>query len=212
MKKISLLLGTLLVAASSNAATIEWGNGGGRGHMFVLGNGTRVAAGSLVRVGYFEEAGNPSSAFVEFGTTTLSNPGGDAQGGHILGTGQTITNAATTFNNRQLYIWVYNAPTAAAATSSEIFTSVEWLTPAGFNTPDATFAIRLGAAAGGTPPVVTNLQGPGDAQPGSYTVGGITISGGTNGNGSIYNLGVPEPSTAMMGLLAGLGLIARRRR
>lgn len=180
--------------------------------MFVLGDGTRVAAGSLVRVGYFETANDPSSTFVEFGTTTLSSVG-DQSGGHILASGQSIANAATTFANRQLYIWVYNAGTAAGASQSEIFTSTEWTTPGNFNTSDAVFTIRLGTPAGvGTPPVVANLQAPGDAAPGSYTVGDVLVSGTANPNGSIYNLGVPEPSTALMSALVGLGLLVRRRR
>lgn len=215
MKRLLLLLGITFSANFASAATIEWGSGGSRGHMFVLGNGSRVAPGSLVRIGYFETPGNTSSTFFEFGTTTLATPGGDAVGGYIPAAGQAVTSNQTTFAGRQLYLWVYNAPTAAAATQQEIFTSVEWVTPNDFNTAASVYTLKIGAQAGSgvVNPVVTSLQGAGDADPGSYTVGPIIINGTSNATGSIYRLGlIPEPSAALMGALVGLGLLVRRRR
>jgi len=212
MKKILLSISALVLAGSAQAATINWANGTGRGHAFVLGDGvTRVPTGSLVRVGFLSTA-NDASSFVEFGTTTMGDPGGGVVGGHIPGAGKSITTDTTNFANRQLYIWVYNAATAAAATQSELFTSTAWLTPADFNTPVATFNITLGQTAAPTVPV-SRLSAAADTDAGQYRIGSITIGAGTNDFASIYQLGtIPEPSTSLMASLVAFGLLARRRR
>lgn len=216
MKKIILSLNLLTaIAPIAEGATINWASGGGRGHMFVTGDGARVPTGSLVRVGFFQEPGNINSSFIEFGTTTVGDPGTSGAlvglGGHIPASGRSIANNSvegnSNFDDVQLYIWVYNAPTAAAATQNEVFTATGtlWRTPTTFVDNLASFAITLGAASGAPPAGITAL---GD---GSVTNAPFILSGASSTGALVYNLGVPEPTSIGLMSLAGLVLMRRKR-
>lgn len=212
---MKFLLPSILLALTglaAQAATINWANGGGRGHMFTTSDTSdRVDAGNLVRIGYFETAGDINSAFIEFGTTTVGDPGAAPNniGGHIPAAGKAINNTTaegnSLFASKQLVIWVYNASTAAAATEQGIFTSTAWTTPGNFNANDQSFVVTLGNS---TAPAF----GPVTALFGSYSTGAVTVAGTANQSGSIYTLAaIPEASTFTVSLL-GLGLLCARRR
>jgi hypothetical protein len=217
-KTLSLL--TFLAAASSQAATINWANGGGRGNMFVLSDGvTRVAAGSLVEVGFYETATDATSTFVLFGTTTMGDPGTgvNAIGGHIPATGKGITSTASdgnsTYTNKQFSIRVYNAASASAATQMGVFTSATWTSPQEFNDSSDSWLVTVGIASGTNTVAATALDPAGPIPAGSYRVGNVTVGTGTNAVGSIYTLAaVPEPTSFALSGMALFGLLAGRRR
>src|SRR5262245_50104901 len=117
---IKYLVSILLLATglAASASQIAFATGGGRGHMFVTNDQTRVAFGSLVRVGYLTTAGDLST-FTEFATTTISHPGAAPNnvGGFLTIPAENLNGPANVAaRNKQIYLWVYNAATAAAAT------------------------------------------------------------------------------------------------
>ena len=206
-------LASCIVAVSSiaaSASTINFATGGGRGHMFVS-DGNRLVSGSLVRVGYVTTAGDVST-FQEFATTTISHPSAGFQIGGFLTNPASSDTIAAAAKGKQIYLWVYNAATAAGATASAIFTSTDttWVIPANFTgASDETSNLSLSLAAG----AVTAIQDP--ARQGtnpSFTRGPVTV-GATTVDGAIYSLGtaIPEPGSATLALLA-LAAVGRRRR
>ena len=219
-------MATLALSGIANAATINWGSGGGRGNMFVATDGfTRLASGSLIQVGFYENPNDATSVFTLLGTTTIGDPGTglNAIGGHLPSSGRalvgTAANGNTTFAGKQLAIVVYNSTTLALATQRGIFTSVAWTTPGGTGFDDSsdsvTFTVGASASPGFATPVISldpdGLVGPNPS--GSYSIGGVTVGGTTNNFGSIYRLGaiVPEPSGVVL-LVMGLCVGMRRRR
>ena len=202
------------IAASSIAASasaIQFITGGGRGHEFVTTTGDRIAAGSLVRVGYLTTADNLST-FTEFATTTISNPSNTLLVGGFLTIPASSVTVAQAAKGAQIYLWVYNSATAGTATQAGIFTSTDttWHIPASFTgDPTEVSNLSLSLASG-----ITALADP--ATPGqapSVAQGPITLNG-TTATGNIFRLGgvgVPEPGTASL-LILGLAAIGRRKR
>lgn len=189
------------------ASTLVLSGGGGRGNQVVVGD-SRIAAGSLVRLGYLAEGTNLSS-FVEFGRTTIGNPAPAITIGGFLG-GQIDNNdpaANTAAQGKQIVLWIYNAATIEGSSADGVFTSTDasWKIPTTFD-GGATQSSNVIAGLG-TAPGFTNVT----ALKGSYSVGPVTVSGGTNATGSIYAL-VPEVSSSLLVGLSALGLMARRRR
>gem|GEM_PF-2517846 len=88
-------------------------------------NTLKVPNGSLVRVGTILNPADPAGSFVEFGTAAVRNAGfgTSARPGKITGSvtasGPESTHDA--FNNRTIYLWVYNTPSQADATEQGIF-------------------------------------------------------------------------------------------
>ena len=210
---LSCILG-LVATVSSNAASINFDTGSGLGHMFVTSGGARLAIGSLVRMGTLSTPGDANS-FVEFARTTINNTGGASTFTGFLRDGVTIATPAEAdaIKGKQIFLYVYNAQGVAAGvvpTTLEkgLFSSTEWALPAGFDSAaTTTFNVKLGAVQGGTPPVVT-VAGP----DGSFRVGTIAAGAGSNSNGSIYTLAIPEASTSLLAALAGFALLGRRKR
>lgn len=217
MKRI--LTTILLLAASTGslfASAIQFATGGGRGHMFVMSPPTdnvRVPALSLVRVGYVTTPGNLST-FVEFASTTISNPSPTFPVGGFLTSPAASTTIAPAAKGAQIYLWVYNAPTAGASTQAGIFTSTDpsWVIPASFTgDPTETSNLTLNLVSGVQAIADPRFTGPTITQP-SFSRGDILV-GTTSAVGSIYKLGggvIPEPTS--IGLLALAGLAAARRR
>lgn len=115
--------------------------------------------------------------------------------------GGTVTNntaAADPFNGKQIYLWIFDAPTVGAATQMGIFEATSatpaWLFP-------------------------TNLGGIGDGVTLSTTSGGATIAAvGTVPVGSatsthlLLAAPVPEPSVAFLSAVGFVAMASGRRR
>ena len=205
MKLPSLILLSLASAvANSNAAlAINVSTNPTSGAYFVLANGTtRLPDGNLVRIGTFDAVPAAdatqaalASAFKEYGTTTSGHSAAaGANKGMInrsaIAAGAGVSEAA--FTGKNVYLWVYNAPTAAAATQWGVYT----------NTTDWKFAASVD-----DPPVSLSTS----ALNGAYgkNVGQAGIVAGTP---NVYKLaGIPETSTFSLTALAALGLMRRKR-
>ena len=175
------------------------------GAYFVVADGTtRIPDGSLVRLGTFDAppVANADGAalnlsFKEYATTTVghsaetvANKGMINRTNIPAGTGV----AETDFIGRQLYIWVYNAPTAVSATQWGVFTSDRTDIPSPWKFPVDDLPLAAGTLninrAFGSPGI------PAEVSPGTL----------------IYRLsGIPETSTLSLVVLAGLGFTRRRR-
>jgi hypothetical protein len=81
----------------------------------------------LIRIGYLATPGDVNS-FVEFGTSTIKSAGVgiSAQPSKIVGS--VINNNGegddASFNGRDVYVWIYNASTAAASNMWGLFRAV----------------------------------------------------------------------------------------
>ena len=124
-------------------------------------------------------------------------------GGSIVDNNAGATQAAY-YNAKNLYIWLFNAPTVAAATQMGIFRSTDASVPWAFATTNGgvgdvlTYSTLISAA-----PTILAIGGTGSVQ----------AAGGTFTNGALQLAAtVPEPSVLALGGLAGLGMLASRRR
>lgn len=225
MKLIKLaVLASLALGSFTQASTVNFANGTGRGNVFFLADGTtRVATGSLVEVGFYAVVGDATSAFTLFGTTSLSDPGGGVLGGHIPAAGKsvvsTLSDGNATFEGKAFVLRVYNAVTIGAATQMGVFNAPTlWTTPGagGFNDSGDSFLMTVGSnvTPGQTGITALDPDGVGPIAAGSFAVGSVTIGATTNTFASVYKLGliaaVPEPSS--LALIGCLGLIGFRRR
>lgn len=214
-----IALAALSSAVTSQAASINFDTGSARGHMFVTSTNVRLAVDSIVKLGTLTTPGVASS-FVEFATTKINNTGGASTVFGFLRDGVSIATApeADAIKGKQIYIYVFNTNVAANTgldtVEKGLFTSAEWTLPAGFDSAGTTtFNIRLGGNSNATP---ATLGVEGQAVLGTYTAGTITIGSGataTNTAAGIYMLApaVPEPSAMGLLVIAGLGIMRRRR-
>jgi len=209
MKK--LLLSILVATAScASASTLLLSSNAAGPTVFDTGNGTVVAAG-LIRVGMLTDPANVNS-FVEYGTSTIKPAGlgaGQKQG-KVTGSVTNVTEADDAqFDNKDVYVWIYNAATAAASNQSGLFhaVGVKFVPddPAGVGDQTTVFATAL-----------TEYVNTAAAHPGvQWTEGKADFSAAATdafGTGRLV-LGGQIPESSSMGLLALAGLaLARRRR
>jgi hypothetical protein len=207
MKLPSLILLSLVCAvANSNAAlALNVATNPNTGAYFVLSDGTtRLPDGNLVRIGTFAtapaadaSAATLAAAFTEYGTTTSghsaaagANKGMINRSGVAAGAGVNETN----FTGKNVYLWVYNAPTAAAATQWGVYgsTDASWKFAASVDDPPVSASTSL----------ITNAYGK-----------ALTQAAVTTGTPNVYKLAnaVPETSTFSLTALAALGLMRRKR-
>jgi hypothetical protein len=207
MKLKATFFALLVSAVFSSAATVQLARSGA-GTGFAVQTSTNVtlsAGGYFIAVGNFGASPIPTittpaelltavNAFQIFGST-LSPTTGTTQG-LIVGS---ITATNTAFNSTELMVLVGNAATKELSTEFAILRG----------TPQFTFAANLGVAVSNTYTLAQTTQI--DPIPGA----GTETDSGT-GVSDIITLApttvIPEPSTAALGLLAGLGLMIRRRR
>lgn len=206
MSKLLLVsfLSLASVLSSEAALTINVSTNPSTGPYFVLSNGsTRNSDGNLVRIGSFAAAPAAGStfealnaAFTEFATTTTGHSAASGANKGMINRSGIVDApggaAETSFQAKQVYIWVYNAPTAAAATEMGVFSSAAWLFP---DNPDAV--------------------------PNSLSTTVITQAFGVGATAAAVNVGspntfqlasvVPEPSAALLGGFSALLLLRRRR-
>jgi len=232
---IALLIVTVAFASKGDAATIAWSAGIDNGFSNALGN--ELQQGSLIRLGHFRNpitlaqlsdteiqilAANPSalnSSFVEAASSTIGN--GFGVNGHFSSSNSPNTGASgLNLAGQQIYIWVFNAPTLAAATEQGIFYFDKDSAVNPDNTPVA-------PGARWKFPVQDPVPGDTTIDLSDFTVGATTRSDpsahivvgafprGTSSATSAPNFGlafIPEPSAVAL-LGCGLGaLFARRRR
>ena len=108
------------------------------------------------------------------------------------------------FNGKQIYLWLFNGPSIAAATQMGIFTSTDAIVPWTFKTNaggvgDSSSLSTVGT--GGTPGAPTMVA--------AGTVGVGSTSSTTL---QLVASTVPEPSVLALGGVAGLGMLASRKR
>lgn len=117
------------------------------------------------------------------GGTIVDNNGGSTQ--------------AAYFNNKSLYLWIFNASTVSAATQMGIFRSTD-------GAPAWTFSVN----AGGVGDVLTYST----TNAGAPTVIAIGGAGSTPAGQMMLVAAVPEPSVLALGAMAGLGMLVSRKR
>lgn len=145
------------------------------------------------------------SHFAQFGSSSIGTNVGGTPGEFFQ---DTINNSSTTtpfpVAGQRIYIWAFNTPIAATATQIGIFSQSvagNWVFPAQGGIPDTTSVdlTDLTDVAG------TSLVAGADIVIGDFGQG--------LGNTQDFNLAlVPEPSTYVLAVVGGLGLLALRRR
>ena len=213
MKKLILIVGLAITSAAS-AATVGITTGT-PAQTIKLSNGSFVTTSAWVRVGFFRglnteglngsdalasiaanfvplgEAGSPAGYGTSGANTIAFNDTTHSIGGGIndisFGTGTANTEAAGALSRgTRLFLLIYDSKTAP--TELGVFSATNWNVPAStlVNTANLT---------------LTGVDTAGEVYRGS--LGSLVLS---------PLVPIPEPSTGLLGLLAGLGLIARRRR
>lgn len=123
-------------------------------------------------------------------------------GGSIVDNNSGATQA-TYFNGRSLYVWLFNATTVGAATEMGIFRSTNASVPWNFATTNGgvgdvlTYSTQVSGA-----PTISAIGG----------TGSVTNTSGPGAAGTLQLIGVPEPSVLALSTLAGMGMLASRRR
>lgn len=212
MKK--LLLSILAASATwASASTVSLSSGGATTPSPTVFNhaNTAIVTSGLVRVGMLTDPADPGT-FVEFGTSSISfaGLGTNRREGKVTGpvANNNLEADDAQFNGKDIYLWIYNASSAAAATEQGLFRVVEVVggpdqqfptdDPGGFADNTQVDGRNI------TQYIALNIPG--------FEQGRVDATADTNGNSRlILGAVIPEPSS--MGLLALAGLaLARRRR
>lgn len=202
MKILSLLA---FLAVSSAYATSVSLSSAPLGRSVVESDGSALANGSLVLVGTFSNISAlevlppielaSAAGWTQFGNalaigSVFGNPG------KLIGTTSDLTDVADAFNNKPIYLWVFNGPTIESSTEYGVFR-------ADSGVPTWNFPVNNG--------------GIGDLITISADDGALAASGGLGSvNGSHLQLvaisSVPEPATFGLLALGGAFLHLRRLR
>ncbi len=208
MKKalsIALLMASVLSAEATSVSLSSLGNTGPAAY---LNDGvTLVPNGSLVRIGTFSTPGDLST-FVQFGTSTVKTyPSLGGNPGKVVGSVASGTEEDDTqFNGKDIYIWIYNAATEAAATQSGIFRATVNGTGDGWVFKDNnTGSLDADSSALDVAAINVAISPPG--------LNGASVGTGVNtATSRLILAAVPEPTTATFAGLVGLLALSRRRR
>jgi hypothetical protein len=214
MKKLLVALAVLQAGAllSHAVITISFSQNPTTGPSFISSlatGGVPLPTGSLVRIGTFAAEPNALGnldtdfgSFQEFATTTIGRDVGGPTDGILLRGGAAGIAGPNSFAGQQIYIWVYNAPTAQGASDEGIYRSMGAAGPNVFPAPDqpasTPFSVTTFTSAYGT------LLTPATSTPDPDGAGAARQT--------LQLAGVPEPSTSLVMLFAGAGLLLRRRR
>ena len=144
-------------------------------------------------------SGTPDAGVINTLTILSSPPGKVGLQVTDNNNGPVTPTKADFFNGKQIYIWIFNNASIAAATQMGIFTAttatVPWLFPV--NAGGVGDGITVSTASSGAPTM---------------------LAAGTVGVGSVSSsqltlvASVPEPSVLALGGVAGLGMLASRKR
>lgn len=188
-----LALGSVASAASSVTFISQLS-----GNYIASGSGVALPDGSLVLIGSFDNVAaidalpitqiEQAAGWSQFGSTYTTNVIGS--GGKLTGSVINNTPEADAFAGEQIFLWVFNAPTVAAATEYGIFTALqadlEWVFSA--DIIDGNSYLELD------------------------DLGLTAYLGSVNGSALSLTAIVPEPSLYAAALgAAGLALVALRR-
>jgi hypothetical protein len=214
MKKLLVALAVLQAGAllSQAAITVSFSQNPTSGPIFISSlatGGVPLPTGSLVRIGTFaaepNAAGNLDTdfgSFQEFATTTIGRDAGGVTDGILLRGGAAGISGPDSFAGQPIYIWVYNAPTAAGATDEAIYRSMTGAAPTVFPAPNQPTSTTISVT------TFTSAYG--------MLLTPATSTPDPDGGGALRQqlqlAGVPEPSTSLVMLFAGAGLLLRRRR
>lgn len=232
--KPSLRLLTALLAGATSAFAVDFTTGAALNSGFALSDGTDLSTGSLIRFGTFSISNELISAnsssiaflndnFVQLGVATIGqgNPAGGAgandpvNNGLFNGNLSSINTTASGLNvaGSQLYYWVFNTPTAFAATQHGVFSSTLWQIPSGDGGGLDLASINTDIA-----DLTLNQAGEALATSARIVIGGFGPGSNATGAGRDFTLveigaPIPEPSTAVALVgVASLGFAALRRR
>lgn len=219
MKKVFIALAAIGLISQAQATTVTLSSTAAGPSVFLplVSGGGLLPNGNLIRVGTLTTPGD-ASTFVEFGTTTVKSAGVGvgARASKVTGS---VTNSGGEaddgqFNNLPVYVWIYNSTTlpateaAARLIDQGLFRSETFVfpanDPAGVGdavTPTATSFLTLS-------PV--NL--PWQSIQATVSTNGDNGTGNATGGQFVLGSSIPEPTSAAMVALLGLGLVARRRR
>lgn len=201
----TIVIASLALAGLSQAATISVVRSGpGTGIIPVTSGGTLLSTGNFyIGVGSYATAPDVGSElikaladFKEFANSTAPTSGGPA--GTITGTfaanGSSATTTPADFNAKELYILVGNGATKALSTEFALLKG----------TPVWNFVgdVSLGAASATV--TLANLE--------SFSAIFGTEVDNAQGSDSVRLVAVPETGSAVLSILATLGLLTRRKR
>ena len=221
MKKlIALIALTLGIAAgSANAAQVTFNAAGNITNAsgvrtqfpFGLDNSTPLPTGTIIEFGYFA-GGVPAAlgssvtwtqidalraGFTKWGTNVINNSSVAGRATNII---QNTLFGGTPPTN-QIAIWVWNTANTGTASYVGVYTAPTWLFP----------VADSGAGSSATIALATNLL--------NNPSGLLAIAGSFDPVSDPFRQAllaeiviIPEPSTAILGLVGGLGIMARRRK
>ncbi len=221
MKKISLILCSLLLATVANASNVIFTNFStatkSDTHAVTLSTGTLLPAGanSIVAVGFFSSdavlnlvQSTPTqaswtaalAAFTQFGTaTTVGTGAGNTAGLYKQTTGAAVVDGASAFQGKNIYTIVGNAPTLAGSTEVLVVKSNAQFAV------DPTPSANADFVAAASTVMVGSLAGQTSIPYNSGTMAGVSMI-----TAQMVNL-VPEPTAGLLGLI-GLAFGGFRRR
>ncbi|MBB5033374.1 PEP-CTERM sorting domain-containing protein [Prosthecobacter vanneervenii] len=216
MKKFLFLVSSALVfAASSHAATINWGAQNTVG--LADASGAALAQGSLVRLGYFTITDSAISTAVASGNMSTLTSSWVSVADTTVGTGTGVAGSFTLTSTpslsgaslgHQIYLWALNAATVGSATQQAIFyepstTNSSWNFP-GTNLTSTSIDIEQAKASLGG----TYLAGSFQTSNAALTA----LFSAPTGAVQLQSISVaPEPSRMFL-IFAGAGAFLIRRR
>lgn len=218
----SLLAAVLISASSASAATLFYDYTGGSNGGLKTSGGSTIAAGTTLRFGWFNgtPTGSLSSmsqaqleaAFHEvFATTTPDGTGtwnttgtfatnGTHNGLNYDDSVGVDNNVAGDIAGNEIYLWVLNAGTSAAATEQGIFSwagtsAFTWADASALPNSDAFFSLSGNSGDG----IIAHI-------------GTLNAAGAGTAHSLASVAAVPEPSRAMLGFVGIAAMLFRRRR
>lgn len=199
MKKL-LLIASLAMPFAVQASTVSLSTSRTGAAAFLADGTTLAGTGNLIRVGTISNLADPVGSFVEFGTGATRT---------IISSTSKITGSVTPtlaeaqhtqFDNKTLYIWVYNSPNALTASQQGIFAS------------NKSFPVNDVAGVGDDVLVTSATDFVGTVEIPGWVQAQIVTGDAANNPKFVLGGVIPEPTSATLSGLVALGFLARRKR